>query len=121
MHAWVLARSDRARSWQFFTEALFSDINDVQGGTTAEGIHLGAMAGTLHMLQRCYLGLEIHPNGLHLNPLLPDRLGTLSLPIRFRGHQLVIDVDRDKTRVDGVAMPRGTPAAPSPPRTRRRS
>ncbi|MEV6156611.1 pyridoxamine 5'-phosphate oxidase family protein [Nonomuraea sp. NPDC052129] len=108
VHTWVLARSDRARSWQYFAEALFSDINDIQGGTTAEGIHLGAMAGTLDILQRCYLGLEIHPDGLHLNPLLPDRLAALSLPIRYRGHQLVIDVDRDKTRVDGVTLPLGT-------------
>ena len=58
MHAWVLARSDRRQSWEFFLEALESDIADIQGGTTAEGIHLGAMAGTLDLLQRCYTGLE---------------------------------------------------------------
>ncbi|MEV0353370.1 pyridoxamine 5'-phosphate oxidase family protein [Nonomuraea sp. NPDC050680] len=103
VHAWVLSRSDRARSWQFFAEALFGDINDIQGGTTAEGIHLGAMAGTLDLLQRCYLGLEARRDGLHLNPLLPDRLGVLSLPIRFRGHQLFIDADHRQARVNGVA------------------
>jgi hypothetical protein len=45
VHSWVLARSDRVRSWNLFTEALESDISDTQGGTTPEGIHLGAMAG----------------------------------------------------------------------------
>jgi hypothetical protein len=40
VNAWVLARSDRPRSWRLFTEALRSDLHDVQGGTTAEGIHL---------------------------------------------------------------------------------
>ncbi|MEU7834844.1 glycosyl hydrolase family 65 protein [Nonomuraea sp. NPDC049129] len=102
VHAWVLSRSDRARSWQFFAEALFGDINDIQGGTTAEGIHLGAMAGTLDLLQRCYLGLEPRPDGLHLNPLLPDRLGVLSLSIRFRGHQLLIDADHRQAHINGV-------------------
>ena len=29
---------------------------DTQGGTTKEGIHLGAMAGTIDILQRCYTG-----------------------------------------------------------------
>jgi len=58
VNAWVLARSDRPRSWRFFTEALASDLYDVQGGTTAEGIHLGAMAGTVDLVQRCYTGLE---------------------------------------------------------------
>ncbi|MFD1546057.1 pyridoxamine 5'-phosphate oxidase family protein [Nonomuraea guangzhouensis] len=103
VHAWILARSDRARSWHFFTETLFSDIKDIQHGTTAEGIHLGAMAGTLDLLQRCYLGLEIHPDGLHLNPLLPDRLGVLSMPIRFRGSQLFIDADHRQARINGAA------------------
>jgi Glycosyl hydrolase family 65 central catalytic domain len=59
VHAWVLARSDRSRSWQFVLEALESDVSDTQGGTTSEGIHLGAMAGTLDLLQRCYTGLEV--------------------------------------------------------------
>ncbi|WP_240777995.1 glycoside hydrolase family 65 protein [Nonomuraea basaltis] len=107
VHAWVLARSDRARSWQFFAEALISDVHDVQGGTAAEGIHLGAMAGTLDMLQRCYLGLEPRPEGLHLNPLLPDRLGALSLPLLFRGLRLTIEADQESTRVNGIALPQG--------------
>ena len=42
VHAWVLARSDRLASWRFFLEALDGDVHDVQGGTTSEGIHLGA-------------------------------------------------------------------------------
>ena len=41
----VTSRYDRDSSWKTFCEALESDISDVQGGTTAEGIHLGAMAG----------------------------------------------------------------------------
>ncbi|AQZ63188.1 Trehalose-6-phosphate phosphatase [[Actinomadura] parvosata subsp. kistnae] len=108
VHAWVLARSDRARSWQFFAEALISDVYDVQGGTTAEGIHLGAMAGTLDMLQRCYLGLELRPDGLRLDPLLPERLGSLSLPVLFRGRRLAIEADHEQTRVDGVTLSRGS-------------
>lgn len=59
VHSWVLARSDRARSWSLFNEALEADISDTQGGTTREGIHLGAMAGTVDIMQRCYTGLEL--------------------------------------------------------------
>ncbi|MGP3918550.1 pyridoxamine 5'-phosphate oxidase family protein [Nonomuraea sp. 10N515B] len=103
VHAWVLSRANRAQSWRFFTEALHSDIKDVQGGTTAEGIHLGAMGGTLDLLQRCYLGLELRRDGLRLDPLLPGRLGLLSMPIRFRGRQLFIDADHRQARVNGVA------------------
>ncbi|GAA2212180.1 hypothetical protein GCM10009850_076420 [Nonomuraea monospora] len=107
VHAWVLARSnrapdkapDQARSWRFFTEALFSDIKDVQGGTTAEGIHLGAMGGTLDLLQRCYLGLEVRADGLRLDPLLPAEVGSMSMPIRYRGRQVVIEADCREARI----------------------
>ncbi|TDO47954.1 glycosyl hydrolase family 65 [Kribbella sp. VKM Ac-2527] len=40
VHSWVLARLDRRRSWEFFLDALHSDVEDVQGGTTAEGYTL---------------------------------------------------------------------------------
>ena len=52
----MLAALDPASSWERFLLALNSDIADVQGGTTKEGIHMGVMAGTLDLLQRGYVG-----------------------------------------------------------------
>ena len=78
-HAWVLARSDRAKSWKLFREALLSDVEDIQGGTTREGIHVGAMAGTVDLLQRCYTGLSLRENVLWINPRLPHGIRRLSL------------------------------------------
>jgi trehalose/maltose hydrolase-like predicted phosphorylase len=86
VNAWVLARCDRPRSWRFFTEALASDLHDVQGGTTAEGIHLGAMAGTVDLAQRCYTGLETRDDVLWLNPSLPEELDGLDFDVRYRGN-----------------------------------
>ena len=86
VNAWVLARSDRQGSWRFFTEALASDVHDVQGGTTAEGIHLGAMASTVDLAQRCYTGLETRQDVLWLNPCLPEELDGLDFDLRYRGH-----------------------------------
>ena len=86
VNAWVLARSDRTRSWRFFTEALASDLHDLQGGTTAEGIHLGAMAGTVDLAQRCYTGLEAREDVLWLNPSLPEELDGLDFEVRYRGN-----------------------------------
>ncbi len=100
VHAWVLARSDRTRSWAFFAEALASDLRDVQGGTTKEGIHLGAMAGTLDLAQRCYTGLEMREDVLWLNPALPEKLSSLEMEIRYRGHWGVhVDVTHQRLRV----------------------
>lgn len=108
VHSWVLARSDRAHSWALLQEALESDIADVQGGTTAEGIHVGAMAGTVDLVQRGQTELEIQDDTLRLNPCLPEELRGLRLRVRYRGHWLVIDIGCERMTVsapDGWTRP----------------
>jgi trehalose/maltose hydrolase-like predicted phosphorylase len=99
VHSWVLARSDRARSWELLSEALESDVSDTQGGTTAEGIHLGAMAGTVDLVQRGQTGLEFHDHTLALSPCLPEELQGLHMGVMHRGQWLRLDVDRDEVRL----------------------
>jgi alpha,alpha-trehalase len=92
IHSWVLAQSQRQRSWFFFKEALESDISDIQGGTTPEGIHLGAMAATVDLVQRCYAGIETRGDALWLNPVLPDDLKRLEFDVLYRRHWVNIEV-----------------------------
>jgi trehalose/maltose hydrolase-like predicted phosphorylase len=102
VHSWVLSRSDRKRSWTLFQQALESDLLDIQGGTTSEGIHLGAMAGTISVVQRCYAGIEMRDDVLWLNPCLPcvnHELAHLRTRIRYRGHWMLVDLTRQKLRV----------------------
>jgi alpha,alpha-trehalase len=96
VHAWVLSRSDRAGSWGLFSEALKSDISDIQGGTTSEGIHLGAMAGTVDLIQRCYAGIVTRDDVLWLNPRLPRELRHLRLHLRYRGDWFCLDVSQEE-------------------------
>lgn len=86
VHAWVLARADRVGSGRFLREALTADVHDIQGGTTAEGIHLGAMAGCLDLLTRGYPGLQVREDALLLDPVLPQGSGPLEFRLRYRGH-----------------------------------
>lgn len=88
VHAWVLARSDRRASWRVLLDALGTDVDDLQRGTTGEGIHLGAMAGTVDLLQRCFVDLAARDGVLHLNPRLPHQLPRLGFGVDFRGHRL---------------------------------
>ncbi|GAB3171048.1 glycosyl hydrolase family 65 protein [Myceligenerans halotolerans] len=109
VHAWVLASRDRAASWRFFREALDSDIADVQGGTTAEGIHLGAMAGTIDLLQRCYSGLDLAGGVLRLAPRLPEELDSMVLRLRFRDHWgITVRCTHDRVAI-GMAPSRQLP------------
>ena len=61
-----------------FVEALRSDVADVQGGTTAEGIHLAAMAGTVDVLQRCFAGVETRGDVLLAQSVLAARASARS-------------------------------------------
>ena len=99
VHSWVLARADRPHSWQMFQEALRSDVADIQGGTTAEGIHLGAMAGTVDLMQRCYTGIEARGNVLHIDPSLPEELERLATQIRYRRQILDLEIGHERLRV----------------------
>lgn len=54
------------------------------------------MAGTVDLVQRCYIGIEMRDEVLWLNPRLPEDLQGLSLKIRYRSHRLSLDVTRDK-------------------------
>lgn len=98
-HAWVLSRADRERSWEGFREALQLDIADTQGGTTREGIHLGAMAGTIDLVQRCYTGIETREGALWFQPQLPTRLRRLAFTLNYRGHRIDVEVTHDHLRL----------------------
>ncbi len=105
IHSWVLYRSDRAGSWKLYTEALKTDVADIQGGTTKEGIHLGAMAGCVDIVQRGLFGLETRKDHLRLNPELPEELDRLSLHLRYRGRWLELVLTPDHLTIE--ALPGG--------------
>jgi trehalose/maltose hydrolase-like predicted phosphorylase len=86
VHGWVLARARRDEAWTYAEEALTGDVADLQGGTTGEGIHLGAMAGTLDFVQRGLTGLETRDDALWLDPVPMPQLSKFRVGIRYRNH-----------------------------------
>jgi trehalose/maltose hydrolase-like predicted phosphorylase len=91
-HAGVLATLDPESSWERFLVALRSDADDIQGGTTKEGIHVGVMGGTLDVMQRYYAGAHVRGDVLYFDPRLPGRLDGLSFPIRFWDTPILVTV-----------------------------
>ncbi|MBD0422688.1 glycoside hydrolase family 65 protein [Streptomyces sp. TRM S81-3] len=86
VHGLVLARVRRVEAWSYVHEALEADIADIQGGTTGEGIHLGAMAGTLDLVQRGLTGLQAREDALWLDPVPLPALSEYGFSLRYRGH-----------------------------------
>jgi trehalose/maltose hydrolase-like predicted phosphorylase len=85
--AWVLARYEPEEAWRFLQQALESDVADVQGGTTAEGIHLGAMAGTVDIVLRCLAGLRPRGAVLRFDPALPPQVKQVRFSVHYRAHR----------------------------------
>jgi trehalose/maltose hydrolase-like predicted phosphorylase len=102
VHASVLDRIDRSAAWAMFCAALASDIADVQDGTTPEGIHLGAMAGTVDIVLRHYAGIDTTSEVIAFYPRLPEHVRGLRLRLRHRGqwYELEIGTKRATLRVD---------------------
>jgi trehalose/maltose hydrolase-like predicted phosphorylase len=104
-HAGVLAGLDPNSSWDRFMAALHSDIEDGQGGTTKEGIHMGVMSGTLDLLQRYYVGSDVRDGILYFAPTLLDRLDGLVFSMQFRATPLRVSIAGHELTV--LALPEG--------------
>jgi trehalose/maltose hydrolase-like predicted phosphorylase len=99
VHAHILADVDPEASWKMFLTALESDVGDIQGGTTQEGIHMGVMAGTLDLIQRGYLGSEVREGALYFDPKLTDKLEGLSFFMRFQDAPIGVKLGDGKLTV----------------------
>lgn len=97
--SWILLKYDKLKSWQNFEKVLISDFKDIQGGTTAEGIHLGAMAGSLDLVQRGFLGLEVGEEALWINPLKLGYLRQVSLKVKYRSHWVLVSLEEEELKV----------------------
>jgi len=67
--------------WEWFMEALKSDIFDTQGGTTIEGIHCGVMAGTLDVVMKYFAGIDTSSEILKIDPHMPEHWSNLAFRI----------------------------------------
>jgi trehalose/maltose hydrolase-like predicted phosphorylase len=97
--AGVLARLDPESSWERFLVALRSDAEDIQGGTTQEGIHMGVMSGTIDLMERAYCGAEIRDGVLHFEPRLPSAVDEVAFRMQFRRTPLQVSVDHDRLTI----------------------
>jgi alpha,alpha-trehalase len=104
--AWVLSRYRPEEAWRFLQHALESDVSDVQGGTTAEGIHLGAMAGTVDIVLRCLTGMRALGPVLRLDPALPTEVKQLRFSVHYRGQRVHVALAED--RITLAVRPGGT-------------
>ncbi len=80
--AWKMGK--RESGGEMFMDALRSDLVDIQGGTTGEGIHCGVMAGTVCEVMFTFGGLNLKGDVPVLNPVLPEHWTGLKFSFSFK-------------------------------------
>ncbi len=94
VHSFVLKYTDRSREmWHGFLIALESDVHDIQGGTTAEGIHCGVMGGTLDIIMRALAGIDLHGAVPTARPHLPPHWKKLSFKFIYKNRWYAYSCD----------------------------
>jgi len=86
-------------SWELYSDALSSDFNDIQGGTTAEGIHAGVMAGTIMIGLSTYAGIDLRGEILRIDPNLPKNWKSLEFNIDFKGVNYIFSVKQNLVEI----------------------
>ena len=99
VHSWLMVRAGREPSWPLFEAALESDLEGGDGGTVREGIHLGAMAGTIDLVQSGYGGVLPRDGVLWIEPALPPQITHLSFNVGYRGSSVRVHIERDTCTV----------------------
>jgi len=90
-------------AWDWFMEAMKSDIFDTQGGTTLEGIHCGVMASTLDVIYRYFAGIDLSGEVIEVNPHLPKHWSGFAFRIRHRkiGYNFEFTPKTIKVKIEG--------------------
>ena len=91
--AWRLGREEHAL--RLFRRTLEADFSDIQRGTTAEGIHTGAMAGAVLWVLEDFVGLDLRGDEPVVRPAVPTGLHRISCRFQHRGRYYRLAVGPD--------------------------
>ncbi len=95
IHAGLLARAGQANeALEYFRLACRIDLDDLTE-TTAGGLHMACLGGIWQALAYGFVGLWPDPDGLTINPHLPDAWQNVSITVVFRGTRVTIKVEAD--------------------------
>ncbi|WP_372594642.1 glycosyl hydrolase family 65 protein, partial [Actinotalea sp.] len=99
VHASVLARAGRsAEALRLFRVGARIDLDDL-ARTTGAGVHLAGMGGLWQAYAQGFFGLVPTPDGLQVDPRLPEEWGRAELGVRFGGSRVRVSVEGATARV----------------------
>jgi trehalose/maltose hydrolase-like predicted phosphorylase len=86
-------------AWRRFLTILESDIYDIQGGTTSEGIHLGVMGGSIDLVMRGFAGIRMAEDKISIEPRLPKAWRGIKLKFLYKGIWISLVIKKHQVSV----------------------
>lgn len=101
VHSAILTyvKEHKKQMWEWFHRAMQSDIYDIQGGTTQEGIHTGVMAGSLDIIFKSFAGINIFRDHLHIQPFLPKHWQKLEFMMYYKQNWLNLKITQQEIEI----------------------
>jgi trehalose/maltose hydrolase-like predicted phosphorylase len=90
---------DDGESMEYFMNTLRSDFYDIQGGTTSEGIHVGAMGGSVQLFYRILAGMEILEDRICFCPSLPEHISKIKFQIMYNFRWLRVEITKTDMKI----------------------
>lgn len=91
VHARIAAGfGDLAAAETYLRQAMRIDLSDTLG-TSAHGVHMGALGGVWSAVVFGFLGLKFNQDSLYIDPHLLPSWQRLRIPVRWRGRRLIFD------------------------------
>ena len=77
------------------------DLDDYNN-EVEEGLHITSMAGTWLAIVQGFGGMRVKEGKLHFNPQIPDKWNAFAFNILFRGNQLNVRVEKNRTIIHNI-------------------
>jgi len=90
---------NKVEALDYLTTAIGSDYYDIQGGTTAEGVHIGVMGETLEVIQNEFGGVMLRDGIVTIAPNLPTSWHRLAFTQKYRGTTLSFEMTPEAVTV----------------------
>ncbi|WP_136684229.1 glycosyl hydrolase family 65 protein [Falsirhodobacter xinxiangensis] len=99
IYAGALARLAPDHAWRIFRGALHPDDAETGHSGTEKGIHLGAMAASIDIVQRIFLGLRPGEQALIVDPAPQSHLSRISAHVLFRSNAVAVTLDHGRITI----------------------
>jgi maltose phosphorylase len=96
IHAILAARIGyEEKSYQMYLRTARLDLDDYNNDT-GDGLHITSMGGTWMAFVMGFGGLRVQDNILKFNPFLPDKWGSYSFTLNFRGAAIHLRMEKGR-------------------------